>query len=200
MLLLRMTLLSVLATPSLCAQIPLLRLTGTEENITYLKLVLPGDRVTPSKSLDTVTLPTATPPHLIAQCLQSADGKLSLQLLADFGNIDDTSFHPNWKLAGPGDVIPKLRQNLQLTMQFFGYTKWKPIKQEWQVLRIPANQLLYNAPGLHSANMEDLPFLLRTLLALPTVRINHGEDAAQFLTTPLLDALHNAPLCHASGL
>ena len=61
-------------------------------------------------------------------------------------------------------------------------------------------QLRYNTPATGSANLEDITFYLRFLLALPTLRLTLDHQAADFLATPLLDQLRKEPLCRAARL
>ena len=48
--------------------------------------------------------------------------------------------------------------------------------------------------------MEEVTFYLQYLKALPTLRLTTGTYAAQFETTPWVKAVHDEPLCAASGL
>jgi len=48
--------------------------------------------------------------------------------------------------------------------------------------------------------MEEIAYYLRFLLALPTLRLTLGNRSAEFMTTPLLEAIRSEPLCSAAGL
>jgi hypothetical protein len=191
----------LLATITAFAQQPTLispglaRNSGIEptSNIAYTRLYLSS---TPAPDAVDLTHPT-----LIAQCTQDSTGKLSFELLFNFGDIADTAFYPPWKPSEEHGIVRPPRSYTHLTLDFLGYRKVKPLKTEFEILRNPSGQLLYNNPGMHSQNLEGPSFILQYLRALPTLRITDAIGrTAQFLTTPLLDRIHAEPLCKASGL
>jgi hypothetical protein len=89
----------------------------------------------------------AAAPRLTAQCTKSPDGKLRFELLADFGGVGSVSFVPPWK-PKPGEDFPPRVATPQVTMEFLGYTKVKPVKREWdEILEIPG-EWKYATPGM----------------------------------------------------
>ena len=97
-----------------------------------------------------------------------------------------------------------------MTMDFLGYTHVKPVRRQWEIPVQTPGQYRYNPPGSGSANLEEITFYLRYLIALPTLRLtldSHSTDgrftysrSAEFLTTPLLDEIRKEPLCQAAAL
>jgi len=178
----------------------LARLSGVEptSGITYVRLFLLEDAAhNPSQ-----TEPAAfdlTRATLTAQCTQDKKGKLHFELFVNFGNITDTAFYPPWRPTLPTDFPPPT-QKVTVTMEFLGYTRFKPAKRQFEKVVAPYGQLRYNNPAVGSANMEDIAYYLQVLRSLPTLRLSAGPQSASFLTTPLLAQLHNEPLCRASGL
>ena len=85
-------------------------------------------------------------------------------------------------------------------MDFLGYKPVKPARRQWETPIQTPGQYRYNPPGSGSSNMEEIAYYLRYLLALPTLRLTLGERSAEYMTTPLLDAIRKEPLCRASGL
>jgi hypothetical protein len=177
----------------------LAHLSGVEptSGISYVRFFLLEDKPqpTPTSGVEIdLTLPTLT-----AQCTQDKKGKLRFELFVNFGNITDTAFYPPWRPASPTDFPPRT-EKINVTMEFLGYTHFKPVKRQFEKVPAPLGQLRYNNPGAGSANMEDLSYYLQVLRALPTLRLTAGTQSASFLTTPLLTQLHNDPLCRASGV
>jgi hypothetical protein len=85
-------------------------------------------------------------------------------------------------------------------MDFFGYTKVKPARRQWEYLTAPAGELRYNPPSSRSHNLEEITFYLQYLKALPTLRLTLQDKAAQFDVHPLFDAIRKEPLCRAAGI
>jgi hypothetical protein len=139
-------------------------------------------------------------PTLIAQCTRGVSGKLGFELLANFGGVEDLGYYPPWRPTSGGELFPPQLQKVNMTMEFLGYTKVKPVKRQWEALMKPVGQYRYNPPSGGSANMEDSTYYLRFLLALPTLHLILGDKAAEFRTTPLLDQIRKEPLCKASLL
>jgi hypothetical protein len=178
----------------------LARLSGVEPSsgISYVRLFLLEDAAhnpsqTPSADFD---LTRAT---LTAQCTQDKKGKLHFELFVNFGNINDTAYYPPWRPTLPTDFPPPT-EKVTVTMEFRGYTRFKPAKRQFEKVIAPYGQLRYNNPAVGSSNMEDIAYYLQVLRSLPTLRVTAGPQSASFLTTPLLAQLHNEPLCRASGL
>jgi hypothetical protein len=200
------------------------RLAGTDDSshIEYVRLFLRGTSLTSTGSSThasvspsaqagtTVTAETlssgaaasgsSADPTLIAQCTRGASGKLGFELLANFGGVEDLAYYPPWRPTSGGELFPPQPQKANITMDFLGYTKVKPVKRQWEVLMKPVGQYRYNPPSGGSANMEDSTYYLRFLLALPTLHLTLGDKAAEFRTTPFLDQIRKEPLCKASLL
>jgi hypothetical protein len=85
-----------------------------------------------------------------------------------------------------------------LTMEFLGYTHVKPVRRQWEIPVQTPGQYRYNSPGGGSANLEEITYYLRYLVALPTLRLTLDSRSAEFLTTPLLDQIRKEPLCRAA--
>lgn len=173
----------------------LARLSGVEptSGIAYVRFFLLED---PAQSPPAFDITRAT---LTAQCTQDKKGKLRFELFVNFGNIPDTAFYPPWRPTLPTDFPPPT-EKVTVTMEFLGYTHFKPAKRQFEKVLAPYGQLRYNNPAVGSSNMEDIAYYLQILRALPTLRVSAGPQIASFLTTPLLTQLHNEPLCRASGL
>ena len=77
--------------------------------------------------------PLSSPPPLIAQCTSSASGKLTFELLANFGGVTDTTYYPPWR-PSKDDLYPPRLKKPNLTMEFLGYTHVKPVKRQWEAL------------------------------------------------------------------
>ena len=144
--------------------------------------------------------PDAAPPRLIAECTRSPSGKFDLELLANFGGVDDLSYYPPWDHLRDGGLFPPQLEKVSVTMEFLGYTHVKPVKRQWEVLLRPAGQLRYIRPGGGSTNMEDLPYYLRYLVALPTLRLHFMVKVAEFQTSALLNQVRKEPVCKAAAL
>ncbi len=139
-------------------------------------------------------------PRLTAQCTKAPDGKLRFELLADFGGVDAVSYVPPWK-PKQGELFPPPVNASQVTMEFLGYTKVKPVKREWDAIAEIPGEWKYATPALASKNLEQVMFYLQYLRALPTLRLTPpGRAAAEWETTAWQDAVKAEPLCAASGL
>jgi hypothetical protein len=178
----------------------LARISGVEptSGITYVRLFLLEDAPR-DPSQKTPTAFDLTRPTLTAQCTQDKKGKLRFELFVNFGNITDTAFYPPWRPTLPTDFPPHI-EHATVTMEFIGYTHFKPAKRQFEKVLAPYGQLRYNNPGGGSSNMEDIAYYLQVLHALPTLRVSLGPQIASFLTTPLLTQLRIEPLCRASGV
>ena len=196
----------LIATPLLVAQSAtvapgLVRLGGDDppSKITYVRFALDGRLLDEHGAALAVSVDVA-PPRLTAQCTRNPSGKLGFELLADFGGVDDLAYYPPWDHLRDGGLFPPQLLKVSVTMEFLGYTHVKPVKRQWEVLLQPAGQLRYNRPGGDSANMEDLPYYLRYLLALPTLRLHYLGKVAEFQTSALLEQVKKEPVCKAAGL
>lgn len=160
-------------------------------NIDYALISISG------KLLNAVPTPA---PRLTAQCTRDSSGRFQFQLLTDFGAVPEITFYPPWK-PSPGDLYPPNLPKLQLTMDFLGYTRVKPVKRQWEALQTPDGELRYTTPGMGSTNLEPIAFYLQYLRALPTIRLTAPDKRViEFETTKWLQALKAEPLCYASGL
>jgi hypothetical protein len=181
------------------------RLTGKDpsSNIAYTRLFLTTapPPAAPIAGAPKVPLPAAdlSLPTLTVQCTQAPNGKFRFELFVNFGGVTDTAFYPPWH-ESPGDLFPPRTEKTNLTMEFLGYTKVKPVKRQFENVLQPPGQLRYNSPSGHSPNLEEIVFYFQYLRALPTFHISSPNQTATFLTAPLLAQIHNEPLCRASGL
>jgi len=178
------------------------KLSGSEPTTgtTYIRIFLDGILVPPNSPANATPLATDSPPMLIAQCTQTRSRKLAFELHAHYGGVEDTAYYLPWHSTGPDDLYPPETVKVTIAMDFFGYTKVKPAKRQWEYLIAPVGELRYNPPSITSRNLEDITFYLQYLRALPTLRLTSPDKAAQFNTTPLLEAIRREPLCDASGL
>jgi hypothetical protein len=177
------------------------KLTGVEptSKIEYTRIFLDGTLVPPNSPSNASPLTAAFPPVLIAECTQPPSGKLRFELHAHFGDVQDTAYYPPWHPT-PNDVYPPETAKVTGTMDFFGYTKVKPARRQWEYLTAPAGELRYNPPSSRSHNLEEITFYLQYLKALPTFRLTIQDKAAQFDVNPLFDAIRKEPLCRAAGI
>ena len=179
----------------------IVRLDGVDQpsGIHYLRLYLDGALLPAPVPPAIAPALQSPPPQLIAQCTRSAAGKLTFELLANFGGVTDTTYYPPWHPA-KDDLYPPRLKKVNFTLEFLGYTHVKPVKRQWEVLIDPQGQYRYNIPSLTSNNMEDSTYYLKFLLALPTLHLTLADQTAEFKTTPLLDQIRKEPLCDASHL
>jgi hypothetical protein len=177
------------------------KLSGVEptSKISYARIFLDGTLVPPYSAADAVPLQADSPPVLIAQCTQEPAGKLRFELHATYGGVDDTAYYPPWHPTSD-DLYPPDTQKVIITMDFFGYTKVKPAKRQWEYVKSPVGELRYNPPSSRSHNLEEVTFYLQYLRALPTLRLTSADKSAQFNINPLFDAIRKEPLCKASGI
>jgi hypothetical protein len=166
---------------------------------TYIRIFLNGTLVPPNSPSSASPLTAAAQPVLIAECTQAPSGKLRFELQAHFGDVQDTAYYPPWHPT-PGDLYPPETEKVTVTMDFFGYTRVKPAKRQWEYLKEPAGELRYNPPSGRSRNLEEITFYLQYLKALPTLRLTLEDKAAQFNINPLFDAIRKEPLCRAAGI
>ena len=172
------------------------RLAGTEgtSRIQYVRLILMGSlRGNPAE-------PPVPPPTLIAQCTLRPNGRSYFELFANFGGATDLAYYPPWTPSTKNDLFPPITQKVTITMNFLGYKPVKPARRQWEIPIQTPGQYRYNPPGGGSSNMEEITYYLRYLLALPTLRLTLNDQSADYMTTPLLDAIRKEPLCRASGL
>jgi hypothetical protein len=142
----------------------------------------------------------APAPKLIAQCTLRPNGKSYFELFANFGGVTDLAFYPPWTLTSQEDLFPPPTGKVLMTVDFLGYTRVKPVRRQWEIPAQTPGQYRYNPPGSGSANLEEIAYYLRYLLALPTLRLTLGNNSADFPTTPLLDEIRKEPLCSAAAL
>jgi len=175
------------------------RLAGKEttSRIQYVRLVLAGSLRTPSAA---DSPPPSPPPTLIAQCTLRPNGKSYFELFANFGGVTDLTFYPPWTPTSRDELFPPLTDKVILTMEFLGYTHVKPVRRQWEIPVQTPGQYRYDPPGAGSANLEEITYYLRYLLALPTLRLTLDNRSADFLTTPLLNEVRKEPLCRAASL
>jgi hypothetical protein len=151
------------------------------------------------KAVGAASIPVPAP-RLTAQCTQTPDGKRRFELLADLGGVPELVYYPPWK-PHEGSLFPPQLEKRQVTMEFLGYTRVKPVKRQWEYLDPLPSEMRYSTPGLSSANMEPISFYLQYLRALPTLRLTvPGKGSAEWETAPWQQAIHAEPLCAASGL
>lgn len=175
------------------------RISGLEptSKIHYVRLILSGSLHTAS----TADSPARSPgPTLIAQCTLKPNGKSSFELFANFGGATDLAFYPPWTPTSNQDLFPPRTDKVNMTMEFLGYTHVKPVRRQWEIPIQTPGQYRYNPPGGGSANLEEITYYLRYLVALPTLRLTLDNRSADFLTTPLLDDIRKEPLCRAAAL
>jgi hypothetical protein len=173
------------------------RIAGLEANskIHYVRLILSGSLHTPSLGES-----PNSGPALIAQCTLKPNGKSSFELFANFSGATDLTFYPPWTPTSTHDLFPPRTEKVTVTMEFLGYTHVKPVRRQWEIPVQTPGQYRYNPPGGGSANLEEITYYLRYLVALPTLRLTLDNRSADFLTTPLLDEIRKEPLCRAAAL
>src|SRR5882757_6342474 len=175
------------------------RLAGHEatSHIQFVRLILTGSLHTAFP----VDSPAPSPgPTLIAQCTLKPAGKSSFEFFANFGGATDLAFYPPWTTASKQDLFPPRTYKVNLTMDFLGYLHVKPVRRQWEIPIQTPGQYRYNPPGGGSANLEEITYYLRYLIALPTLRLTLDNRSADFLTTPLLNEIRKEPLCRAAAL
>jgi hypothetical protein len=175
------------------------RLSGLEttSRIQYVRLVLAGSLRTSSPADSPQPSP---PPTLIAQCTLRPNGKSYFELFANFGGVTDLAFYPPWVPTSRDELFPPVTDKVILTMDFLGYTHVKPVRRQWEIPVQTPGQYRYNPPGSGSANLEEITYYMRYLLALPTLRLTLNNRSADFLTTPLLNEVRKEPLCRTAAL
>ncbi len=175
------------------------RISGLEatSNIRYVRLVLSGSLRTSSPADSSAPSPG---PTLIAQCTLKPNGKFFFELFANFGGATDLAFYPPWTPTSKQDLFPPHTEKVDMTMDFLGYTHVKPVRRQWEIPIQTPGQYRYNPPGGGSANLEEITYYLRYLVALPTLRLTLGNRSVEFMTTPLLAEIRKEPLCRAAGL
>jgi hypothetical protein len=170
------------------------RVAGVDEGsgIAYVLISLEG------KMVGDVAAP-APAPRLTGQCTRTRDGKLKFELLADLGGVPELTFYPPWKPTSSSEYPPRLLKT-QVTMEFLGYTKVKPVKRQWEYLDQLPNEMRYGTPGMSSANMEQISFYMQYLKALPTLRLTvPGKGTAEWETSQWQRLFHVEPTCSNSG-
>lgn len=162
--------------------------TDTLTGIHYVRLIL---------SLPAGTGDSKAPPRFTLECTEDA-GRRDVSWLVSFGGVTETAFTPPFRPT-PQMRHPRPMPSVDLTMDFEGYTRWKPVTRAWSML--PSGELRYRNPGMHSPNLESLHYFLPYLNALPGLRIGYahpGPDGPRevlFETRPLLDEMAKTPLC-----
>ena len=180
------------------------RVDGTEPSsgISYTRLFI-GEQSAPAPAVANPASGQAldlSRPILTAECTRRPDAKYFFDLFINFGGVTDTAYYPPWKPANADDLFPPVTAKTTLTLEFLGYTKYKPVKAQFEYVVSPQNQMRYNSPSLQSKNLEPITFYLQVLRALPTLRVTSEGRVASFFMTPLITQLHAEPLCRASGL
>jgi hypothetical protein len=178
------------------------RIDGTESSsgIAYTRVFLAAQPDTPdSTNTATNQILDLSLPIVTAECTKRPNGKYYFDLFVNFGGVTDTAYYPPAKLVNENDHLPPTTK-VMLTLEFLGYTKYKPVKRQFEYVHNPHNQLRYNSPSLHSSNLEEFTWFLQVLKALPTLKITGESHTASFFVTPLLTQLHSEPLCKAPGL
>ena len=137
-------------------------------------------------------------PRLTAQCMKMPSGTLKFELLAHFGGVPEVKFDAPWKPSPGEDFAPRL-EKAQVTMEFLGYTKVKPVRRQWDYLSGSIGELRYAPPGMSSSNMEEIAYYMQYVRSLPTLRLSSGTNAAEWETAKWQVALHQEPLCGAGG-
>jgi hypothetical protein len=176
-------------TPAASGAASLARVDGTDavSGIHYVRL--------------TIALPAAAdrtaPPHLTMECTE-VEGKRDLSWFVAFGRVESAGFVAPFHATPERPHAPK-NPSEKLTMDFEGYTKWKPVTRVWEAL--PSGELRYRNPGMHSPNLENPRAFLVYLSSLPALRIGYasprtgGPAEVVFQTRPLLDELAKTPIC-----
>jgi len=137
------------------------------------------------------------PARFTMECTERG-GKRGLNWLVTFGGVEPDGFLPPFRRTPEHPEAP-INPVRNLTMDFEGYTKWKPITRSWEEL--PTGELRYRNPGMHSPNMESPQLFLVYLNSLPALRIGYAKatpgDPAEkvFDTRPLLEELKKTPTC-----
>jgi hypothetical protein len=177
------------------------KLSGVEptSKIEYSRIFLDGTVVPANSPSNAAPLTATSPPVLIAECTLPPSGKPRFELHVHFGDVQDTAYYPPWH-STPDDLYPPETIKAIVTMDFFGYTKVKPAKRQWEYLVAPAGELRYNPPSGRSRNLEEITFYLQYLKGLPTLRLTIQDNAAQFEVNPLFEAIRKEPLCRGAGI
>ena len=143
-------------------------------------------------------------PRLTAQCTKDTKGKLRFELLTDVGDVPEVRFVPPFRPT-PGQSFPPNLPKPAVTMEFLGYMKVKPVKRQWTAIDGLAGEWKYAAPGMGSANMEEVMFYMQYLKALPTLQLTLPDRSGnnvvvEFATTPWQAKVKAEPMCWASAL
>lgn len=168
----------------------LIRLEGTDpgSGIHYVRLML---------SLPPEPGGATAPPRFTVECTQKA-GSRDISFFVSFGGVTDTAFTPPFRPT-PQDHFPPANPNIQLTMTFEGYMKWKPLTRAWELL--PSGELRYRNPGAQSPNLESPRSYLPYMSSLPGLRVRYAHSGAGspksvfFQVRPLLDEMVKTPAC-----
>jgi hypothetical protein len=171
------------------------RFAGEEQtsHIKYVKLVLAG-------SSRSSTAASSTPPTLIAQCTLRPNGRSYFELFTSFDGVTDFTYYPPWTPVSKDDLFPPHTDKVNITMEFLGYTKVKPVRRQWEVPMHLPGLFRYDPPGSGSTNLEEVSYYLRYLVSLPTLRLTLDNNSTEFLTTPLLAEIRREPLCRAAAI
>lgn len=138
----------------------------------------------------------AEPPRLTMECRQDKRGKKDLFWYVSFGHVPEQGFEPPFR-SNQGNPFPPRLPREKIILEFDGYMKSKPFPRVWELK--PWGELWYCNPGMDCPNLDGPRQMLVYLRALPTLRL-HGSVAGQpkqavFATKPLLDAMHQSPIC-----
>lgn len=170
--------------------------TDAGSHIEYVRLLLPGSLRTNAGFV----MPEQQAPLLIAQCTHHPNGRYLFELFTSFGQATNLAFYPPWVPANAHELFPPRTAKATLTMEFLGYTHVKPLRRQWEIPVEAPGLYRYNTPGGSSANMEDIAYDLRYLLALPTLHLSLVDQMSEFQTTAWLAEIRKEPLCRAGGL
>ena len=166
-------------------------------HIKYVKFVLAGSSRTPTAAPSAAS---STPPTLIAQCTLRPSGRSYFELLTSFDGVTDFTYYPPWTPTSKDDLFAPHTDKVNITMEFLGYTKVKPVRRQWEVPMHLPGLFRYFPPGSGSSNLEEVSYYLRYLVSLPTLRLTLDNNSAEFLTTPLLAEIRKEPLCRAAAI
>ena len=139
-------------------------------------------------------------PMLTVDCTRRQDGKYGFGMALHYNGTTDTGFHAIRSLHAGQPHFEHTDDQREVTLEFLGYTRVKPLKRQFLLVSEPAGALVYNPPGLHSYNLEDASYPFQYLRALPTFRTTYSGWTVTFETEPLLAQISKEPLCAASHL
>jgi hypothetical protein len=134
-------------------------------------------------------------PTLTVQCTQDPSGKFQFDMFVNFGGVADAAFYPLRFPATSQEHASLRKRKVNVTMEFIGETKLKPMTRQFEKVITPQGQLRYDPPSDFSPNREPISFYFHYLSVLPTLRISSEGHTATFAAAPLLAQIRNEPLC-----